>query len=307
MSTPRFGLALGGGGARGFAHIGVLARLEALGIKPDIITGTSMGAVVAAAYLKMQSAQDTLDELNRLVESEEFQRLGLNRIDVEGRGGESFWHQVSKAIQDRIIINMAHSRQGLVHAERITEALEVVFDKNIWQAGGMKLGIVATDLMTGEDVYFTQDSVVDAVQASISLPGFMPPHELGGRVLVDGGVSQLVPIRLAKEMGADFVLAVDVGQGIEPLTEMDNAMAILSQSDNIRSCHYRDMLNQEADVLLAPEMPGVHWYSYSRRNEFVELGEGAFDLQKVTFQRAWYQKQHPVLGKLRSWFNSDTF
>ena len=119
---------------------------------------------------------------------------------------------------------------------------------------------------------------------------------------MDGGVSQQVPVRLAREMGADFIMAVDVGQDINPITDMDNAMAIMSQSENIRSCHYRDMLNQEADILLTPAMPGVHWSAYDQRTEFVELGKSAFDERFVTFQESWYQREHPVWGKIKSVF-----
>ena len=104
-------------------------------------------------------------------------------------------------------------------------------------------------------------------------------------------------------MGADFVLAVDVGQDITPVTKLDNAMAIMSQSENIRSCHYRDMLNQEADILLLPDMPGVHWSAYDQRERFVELGIAAFDERRVTFEKAWYQKRHPMWGWIRNLFH----
>jgi len=110
MSRPIFGLALGGGGARGFAHIGVLQGLEELGIRPDIITGSSMGALVAASYIKSGNAAATWAELDMMVRSEAFAKLGMHLINVKGRGGESFWHQVSAAIQDRIVINLAHSK-----------------------------------------------------------------------------------------------------------------------------------------------------------------------------------------------------
>jgi len=302
MTRPRFGLALGGGGARGFAHIGVLERLEKIGIRPDVITGASMGALAAAVYIKTGSAKASYDELNKMVESDAFKKLGLHLINVKGRVGESFWDQVAAAIQDRIVINLAHSKRGLVREERILEATKVAIVDDIWSNSGSHLGIVATDLYTGEDVYFTEGSVLDAVMASIAIPGFLPPVEINGRTLVDGGVSQQVPIRLARAMGADFVLAVDVGQDVTPLTELDNAMAIMSQSENIRSCHYRDMLNREADVLLSPEMPGVHWSAYDQRKTFVNLGKEAFDRQRENLTKAWYKKRHPLWGMIKDLF-----
>ena len=301
MSKPRFGLALGGGGARGFAHLGVLQGLEDIGIKPDIITGASMGALVASAYIKTGNSRDAMRLLDDMVESETFHKLGMHLINVNRRGGESFWHQVSSAIQDRIVINLAHSKLGLVREERIEDAISLVIRDDTWSNGNMELGIVATDLYSGDDVYFTEGPLLPAVLASIAIPGFLPPVKIGGRTLVDGGVSQQVPIRMAREMGADFVLAVDVGQDIQPLTELDNAMAIMSQSENIRSCHYRDMLNREADILLDAGMPGVHWSAYDKHAEFTQLGVQIFEASRVTIQRAWYQKKHPVWGALKNW------
>ncbi len=302
MPQLRFGLALGGGGARGFAHLGILQRLEEIGIRPDIITGASMGALVAATYIKSGTAALALQELNSLIESEAFKKLGMHLINVTGRGGESFWHQVSSAIQDRIIINLAHSKPGLVREDRMAEVMELIITEDIWSQADQMLGIVATDLYSGEDVYFTEGPLLPAVTASMAIPGFLPPVQHDGRTLVDGGVSQQVPIRLARKMGADFVLAVDVGQDVRPIAPMDNAMAIASQSENIRSCHYRDMLNREADVLLLPEMPGVHWSAYDQRDTFIELGIQAFDTQQVTLEKAWYQTKHPLLGRLKGLF-----
>ena len=302
MSRPRFGLGLRDGGARGFAHIGVLQRLEEIGIRPDYITGSSMGALVAATYIKMGSAAATWAELDRMTKSEPFRKLGMHLINVKGRGGASFWHQVSSAIQDRIVINLAHSKPGLVRADRVEDAIKFVITEDSWFDSGTELGIVSTDLYSGEDVYFTEGPLLPAVMASIAIPGFLPPVYHEGRTLVDGGVSQQVPIRMAREMGADFVLAVDVGQNINPIADLDNAMAIMSQSENIRSCHYRDMLNREADVLLQPEMPGVHWSAYDQREAFVDLGIAAFDERRVTFENAWYQKRHPMWGRIKNLF-----
>ena len=302
MNRPSFGLALGGGGARGFVHIGVLQRLEEIGIRPDYITGSSMGALVAATYIKMGNAAATWTELDRLCRSEPFLKLGMHLINVKGRGGASFWHQVSSAIQDRIVINLAHSKPGLVRSDRVEDAIKFVITEDAWFDSGTQLGIVSTDLYSGEDVYFTEGPLLPAVMASIAIPGFLPPVYYEGRTLVDGGVSQQVPIRMAREMGADFVLAVDVGQTINPIADLDNAMAIMSQSENIRSCHYRDMLNKEADVLLQPEMPGVHWSAYDQREDFVDLGMAAFDERRVTFENAWYQRRHPLWGRIKKLF-----
>jgi NTE family protein len=306
MARPRFGLALGGGGARGFAHLGVLHGLEDMGIKPDIITGASMGALVAAVYTRTGNSTDATRELHDMVNSESFHNLGMHLINVKRRGGDSFWHQVSTAMKDRIVINLAHSKPGLVRQDRVQEAIELVVSEDVWSNAGMELGVVATDLYTGEDVYFTEGPLLPAVMASIAIPGFLPPVKIGDRTLVDGGVSQQVPIRMAREMGADFVLAVDVGQDVHPIADLDNAMAIMSQSENIRSCHYRDMLNREADVHLRAEMPGVHWSAYEQHQAYIDLGKQILEERRVTIEKAWYQKKYPLLGWIKNRFESQT-
>lgn len=299
MKTPKIGLALGGGGARGFAHIGVLKRLEDEGIHPDIITGASMGALTGAVYAQTGDADTCYQRLNTMIESEAFEKLGLHLIKVSQRGGESFWHQVSSFVQDRVVINLAHFKTGLVPQVRIREAVQVAITDDTWPGNGLSLGIVATDLYTGEDVYFTEGSLTDAVMASIAIPGFLPPVILNDRTLVDGGVSQQVPIRLAREMGADFVIAVDVGQDVEPVTELDNAMAIMSQSENIKSCHYRMMLNREADFLLDMDMPGVHWSAYEQREEFVKIGLQTFNRHEDALKRALRDRTHPWIDRMK--------
>jgi NTE family protein len=175
----RIGLALGGGAARGWAHVGVIRALEEGGIHPDLVCGTSVGALVGAAY-----AAGELDRFEQWV-------LGMRIKDVVG------FMDVSLA-------------GGLLKGERVMEFFRRNFvDRPIEQLT-MPFAAVATALQTGAEVWLRDGSTVDAVRASIALPGFLTPVLRDGIILVDGGLVNPVPVSLARAMGADKVIAVDL-------------------------------------------------------------------------------------------------
>jgi NTE family protein len=179
----RLGLALGAGSARGWAHIGVIRALESAGLRPDIVAGTSIGALVGAAY-----AAGELDRLESWV-------LELRTADVVGFLDLSFGGGAIKG--DRLI---EFFRRGA--ADRPIETLPLAF------------GAVATSLTTGSEVWLRSGSMLEAVRASIALPGIFTPVRRNGSLLVDGGLVNPVPVSLARAMGADIVIAVDLGSDI---------------------------------------------------------------------------------------------
>ena len=180
-SPPKLALALGGGAARGFAHIGVIKALESQGVSVDIVTGTSAGAVIGALYAGGLSGF----QLQRLaMESKESQVIDF---DVLGRGG---W--VKGELLERFVNTRLQGR---------------TFDKL-----AKPLGVVATDLSNGQTVVMRSGNVGQAVRASASVPGVFIPPEIEGRFFVDGGVTMPLPVQAAREMQADFVIAVDIGE-----------------------------------------------------------------------------------------------
>lgn len=175
----KIGLALGSGSARGWAHIGIIRALEQAGIVPDIVCGTSIGALVGAAY-----ADGQLDRLEHWVRGLKWQTvLGLLDLSIDG---------------------------GLVHGDKLLSFFRSHFtDKDIGQLP-KAFGAVATELVTGREIWLREGSVTDAVRASIALPGLLKPAQQDGRLLVDGGLVNPVPVSLCRAMGADVVIAVDL-------------------------------------------------------------------------------------------------
>ncbi|MCB1988577.1 MAG: patatin-like phospholipase family protein, partial [Burkholderiaceae bacterium] len=176
---PVIGLALGSGSARGWAHIGVIRALEQAGIKPDLVCGASIGAVVGAAY--------ALGELDRF----EQWALGLT-----GRTVFSFMD-----------FKLAG---GMLKGERVIEFFRTRFSDRPIEALDMPFAAVATGLHSGSEVWLRTGSTADAVRASMALPGLFTPAQRDGRLLVDGGLVNPVPVSLARAMGADIVIAVDL-------------------------------------------------------------------------------------------------
>lgn len=180
---PRVGLALGSGSARGWAHIGVIRALEEAGVRPDIVCGTSIGALVGAAY--------AAGELDRL---EEWVR-GLQIGDVVGFADLTFG-------------------TGLLKGDRLMQFFRSKFADRPLEELGIPFAAVATSLQTGAEVWLRSGSTLDAVRASISLPGIFTPVCREGSLLVDGGLVNPVPVSLARAMGADVVIAVDLGSDV---------------------------------------------------------------------------------------------
>jgi len=183
-TDPRLGIALGSGSARGWAHIGVLQALAELGIRPGIVSGSSIGALVGAAYASRQ-----LDAFEEWVRSLSWKQI-IGYLDLSLRGGG--------LIQGENLLAFVHRQMQ----EREIESLPLTF------------GAVATDLGNGREVWFREGSLLDAVRASIALPGLFTPVKLQGRWLVDGGLVDPVPISLCRAMGAERVIAVNLNGDI---------------------------------------------------------------------------------------------
>lgn len=183
-SQPRIAIALGSGAARGWAHIGVINELKSLGIEPSIVAGSSIGALVGAAY-----AADQLESLERWSKSLDWRGI-LKYLDPSLIGG------------------------GLIQGDKLIELMGQYVEELNFEELPRQLGVVATELETGREVWFRQGPVMQAVRASIGLPGLFQPLRHEGRWLVDGGLSNPVPVSLCRAMGAELVIAVNLNGDI---------------------------------------------------------------------------------------------
>ncbi len=251
---PRLGLALGGGAARGFAHVGVLQVLEEAGIKADLVVGTSAGSVVAALY----ASGKTGSQLQVVAETMEEASITDWTVPLLGRGmmrGDALARYVSAQTGGRRIEDLR-----------------------------IPLGIVATDLHSGQGVLFQRGDVGTAVRASSSVPSVFEPVRIGTREYVDGGLVSPVPVRYARQMGAEFVLAVDISSAPEA-GKTGDIFQILMQTFTIMGKSINAFELREADLVVRPALAHVGSAEFSARTRSIEAGRAAM-LQALPKLRA---------------------
>lgn len=239
---PKVALVLGGGAVRGFAHVGVIKVLEAQGIVPDMVVGTSAGSVVGVLY----SAGYTGFELQKIAFKLDEDTVGDWIIPDRGFiKGEALQNYINKAVQNKPI-----------------EKLRKPF------------AAVATDLHRGEMVVFRRGNAGQAVRASSSVPGVFQPVAIGGRDYVDGGLTSPVPVNVAREMGADVIIAVDISAKPK-YAKIDGFTDILLQTFAImgQSISRRELA--DADVVVRPETGGFGAGDFTKKHEAIMEGERA--------------------------------
>ncbi len=241
---PRIGLALGGGAARGFAHIGVIQVLEEAGIRPSLVVGTSAGSLVAALY----ASGKTGVQLQHVAEVMEEATFADWTLPIFSRGmlrGEALARYVSAQVNGRVIEAMA-----------------------------LPLGIVATDLNSGQGMLFQRGDTATAVRASSAVPALFQPVRISGRDYVDGGLVSPVPVRYARQMGAELIIAVDISDAPEGNAANDT-LQILLQTFSIMGKSINNFELRDADVVVRPLLAGVASSDFAARRRSIEAGRVA--------------------------------
>jgi NTE family protein len=233
------GLALGGGAARGFAHIGVIQVLEEAGIKPDLVVGTSAGSLVAALYANGKT-------------SAELANLALT-------------------MDEGSITDWAFPSRGLIRGEALARFVRDQTGNTLIEKMKLPLGIVATDLDSGIGMLFQRGDTGTAVRASSSVPAVFQPVKIGDREYVDGGLVSPVPVRYARQMGAEMVIAVDISSPPDGAAT-DGTMKLLLQTFAIMGKSINRFELREADVVIRPPLIGVSSADFTSRVRAIRSG-----------------------------------
>ncbi len=299
--SVKIGLALGGGGARGIAHFGVLKVLEQEGIPIDGISGTSIGALVGAMYAQNPDADLLIKRFRQSLDEAFYDRLGIGYLKTNGARDGSFFHQVTQNIKRQIVLNIAQSRKALIKEMRLRDVLLKFIEQGNIEDTRIPISIVATSLHTGDDVVFTKGDIIHAVAASCSIPGFLPPVCDNEDLLTDGGVSCPVPVKVLDEMGANVTLGVEICmRRYHPLENL-NIIEIIARSDMITSQKLAGMMVDTADVAICPDTKDIYWSEFSRVDELIDAGmkatrERLGEIRAVVRKKTpWYKKFLPKL------------
>lgn len=236
-------LVLSGGSARGIAHLGVLKVLKREGLKFDMVVGTSIGSLVGAAYC--------LDIPLEYVEALAVKTTAMGLLDI------------------------TISRMGLTEGNRLENVIRQVVRNKSFQDMKTPLAITAVDVETGEEVYFTSGDLVKTIKASCSLPGIFKPVELCGRLLIDGGMRQHLPSEVAKKLGADFIVGVDVGFCIKK-GKINSMLGIIIQSIQIIGEELSEHQITDVDVIIKPKLGGdIDQMAFNKASIIIKKGEEA--------------------------------
>lgn len=267
----RLGLALGGGAARGIAHVGVLKVLEEAGIRPDLIVGTSAGALVGSLAA-----------------------AGISATRIAGWAHTMRWSLLARPVM---------SRAGLMSNDRLGHFVEKALPCRTFEELPIPFACIATDLETFQPVLLWSGDLPSAVRASCAFPGIIVPVERGGRLLVDGGVAENVPAAILRLLGADVVLAVDVNASYRRTAPPSNMFAILAQAYFALGRAAERLATQRADILLTPDVADIGVDELHRGPELVLAGEAvaraALPRIRALLERPAEPQAEPDAGMVR--------
>ena len=269
----KIGLALGGGGARGACHIGVLRVLEDNGIIPDVIAGTSAGSMIGAMYASELNAKIVEEKYMKHIQSENFKDLGFRYIPNSEKD-DSIFSQIVKQIKNQYVLMVSSNRKSIIKNERLSKAAKILFEADRFEDLKIPLFVSATDLITGNPIIYKTGNLVDAVVQSSTIPGFVEPTYQNNRMLVDGGISLPTPVTpLIGE--CDFIIAVNITRGVTNQPEPNNIFEILNRSRDVSIGQLNKYVLEKSNFVIKPEHNNLHWSAFDQSDEFLEVGRKA--------------------------------
>lgn len=242
---PKIGLALGSGGAKGLAHIGIIKALERGGIPIDCIAGSSIGALIGGFYA-----------------------AGLDIKEIESIALNTNWRTMFSMVDPRL-------KQGLIGGKKVDFFIQSHIGKKKFEDCRIPFAAIATDLRTGERIVFTEGEMAPAIRASISIPMVFKPVEMGKKVLADGGLSNPVPVETVRNMGSDVVIAINLDKHYYKEEWKSGFFDIANDSLNILRHHLALLDVMDADLVIDIDVSKSYWYEFINGNDKILAGEGA--------------------------------
>lgn len=301
----KVGLVLSGGGAKGFAHIGVLKAIEEAGVRIDYIGGTSMGAIIGALY----ASGYTANQLDSIFNSVDFRKLIRDEVP---RGAKTFYE---KEDQERYAITLPFDKfkiklpsaiyRGQNIYNLLSRLLQHVNDVNDFNDLPIPFFCMATNVETGEAVMLDKGYLPEAISASGAFPSLFEPVEIDGKLLIDGGVVNNYPIDEVKAMGADVIIGIDVQDDLADRETLTSATGILLQINNYRTINDIKVKSKKTDIYIQPDIEDFTVISFSDGRQIIDNGEAAGDSKKEEF-RALAKRQKPFSMTPMQMINNDT-
>ncbi|MFL3007919.1 MAG: patatin-like phospholipase family protein [Candidatus Neomarinimicrobiota bacterium] len=300
MTSTNIGLALGGGGARGIAHIGVLQELHKADIKFDVISGTSAGSIIGAMYAGTLDPFWIENQFRKFIKSKLFKTLHFKSFK-KNSNPSSIFDQITKKVSNHYVLMMGLNRISIVSKDRLKKAISYLMPCENFNELKIPLKIISTDLNSGHDIITTSGDLVEAVVQSSSIPGFVEPTMNKDKIIVDGGVGMPIPTSVLKD-NCKFILAVDISNyDVKPLNNL-NIMKIMKRSETITSLRLKSTLSKKADFLIRPNTMGLHWSEFDKFEGLLDCGKISVieNLKKI---RSAINQNSSFFGKLKQWLS----
>ena len=271
------GLALGGGGARGLVHIGVLKSLKKQGIPVHMVAGAFIGATIGAMYAATLDPDWVEKRFRQFVQSDLYKKIGLDRLVPTDQPNSSIFQTAATYVKNQIIVNLANDRLGILKQDRLSQVLEYLIPVKTFEELKIPFSCLTLDLNSGEDIIFKTGDLVEAILASSAIPGFIPPVEKNGLLLTDGSVSCPVPVITVRKMGADFSISVNVGMNNFETLKNPNLLQVLGRAEQITSTRLGELKANKADITIRPNTMDVYWAEFNKIDQLIQNGENETD------------------------------
>lgn len=285
----KLALALGGGSARGLAHIGFLKVIEKNEIPISRIAGCSMGAMVGGAYCLYQNIKDVEKLSNNFINNPFFKEFNFDdfaSIDKKPKN----WKEKVRIAMGRVKIGLELFKtlgNPSIFDEETMEKIYNTYPDVMVEDLGIPFYATSNDIQTGEEVILNEGSLLKIIRASSALPGYFPPVKIKNHLLVDGGVSNLVPTNVFEKNHHEIIVGVDVSQPIKRNTKLNSGIEIMQQAESIREYHLAQLKMSNADKIVSCKLNGYSWADFGKSKEIIAAGEKA----GREFVK-WYNQNH---------------
>lgn len=302
LGRIRVGLALGGGAARGLAHIGVLKVLVENEVPIDLIVGTSIGALVGGLYATTGRIDQVERRLVSFLDSPTFEANRFNFLRELRSTKKGLIGNLGRLLRRGIFLGYSISRSSFISAEQFERNMNHLLDEVNIEDAKIPFAAVACDLHQGEEVLIREGPLRRAVSASSAIPGVLPPVDWEGRLLVDGGWTSKVPVLAAFKMGADVVIGIDISSELRDTKRLKRGYDIFIRASSITDSVLKRMQCRMADVLIRPDVGSIHWADFGRAHECMDRGVDAArekleQIQRIVRMENWTSGLIPTRGK----------
>ncbi len=283
----KIGLALGGGGVRSLSSIGVLRRLQYNNIKIKYIAGTSMGSVVGGLYSYYQDIDKVEEKIRMCLNTSEYKKLSgefadkLKSISKTSKKKHNFKNKFYKYFTQIYLINKFLRSISLIKKEYVEPVVNLLIPDIAIENLPVKFCVVCTDIFEGKCVVIKKGSLRKAIMGSTAVQGVMPPEKWGSNLLIDGGGVRMTPVEEVRELGANFIIAVEVMTRMRQKEIFENGMEVIERSSRTTARELHKMILDKADIVISPAVKNIHWSNFKKIDYCINAGEcAAVDILK---------------------------